>query len=129
MRRSCEFHCLLRARLLIPSGMNPEESAGQQPDYIHSDEFLRHLMRRQLRLSIGCALAFLVLLVGLPLANYLAPEFMARRVFGFTLTWLVLGVLVFPFVWIIAGVFIKRSIALEEAEVREVEQRKTASKD
>jgi uncharacterized membrane protein (DUF485 family) len=42
---------------------------------------------------------------------------MATRVAGFSLTWLVLGVLFFPFVWIISYVFIKRSIALEEDEV------------
>ncbi len=62
--------------------------------------------------------AFLILLFGLPLLNYLAPEFMAKRVGGFTLTWLILGVLFFPYVWIIAKYFINRSIALENAEVR-----------
>ena len=46
---------------------------------------------------------------------------MARRVFGFTLTWFILGVLFFPLVWGIAWIFIKRSIALEDDEVREVE--------
>ena len=87
---------------------------------MHSEEFLHSLMRKQLRLSIACALAFLVALLGLPLANYFFPELMATRVFGFTLTWFILGVLFFPFVWIIAWLFIKRSIALEKSEVREV---------
>lgn len=87
-------------------------------DFIHSEEFLRGLMKRQLRLSVSCAAAFLLLLLGLPLLNYFAPELMARRVGGFTLSWLVLGVLVFPYVWIIAKWFINRSIALETAEVR-----------
>ncbi len=86
-------------------------------DYIHSEEFLHHLMRRQLRLSIACAAAFLILLLGLPLANYFAPDFMGQRVGGFTLTWLILGVLFFPFVWVIARIFITRSMALEEAEL------------
>src|SRR5712664_2967690 len=84
---------------------------------LHSDEFLRTLMRRQLRLSIACAATFLVALLGLPLANYFFPELMATRVFGFTLTWLVLGIGFFPAVWVIAWLFIRRSIALEEAEV------------
>ena len=57
--------------------------------------------------SISCAAAFLLVLIGLPLANYFAPEFMGQRVGGFTLTWLVLGVLFFPFVWIIARIFIR----------------------
>jgi uncharacterized membrane protein (DUF485 family) len=77
-------------------------------------------MARQLKLSIACALTFLMALLGLPLANYYAPELMAARVFGFTLTWFVLGVLFFPFVWIISYVFIRRSIALEKSEVDEV---------
>jgi uncharacterized membrane protein (DUF485 family) len=90
-------------------------------DFIHSEEFLSGLMNRQLRLSISCAAAFLLLLIGLPLANYLAPGFMAQRVGGFPLSWLILGVLFFPYVWIIAKWFIVRSIALENAEVKTAE--------
>jgi uncharacterized membrane protein (DUF485 family) len=86
-------------------------------DFIHSEEFLHGLMRRQLRLSIACAAAFLLALIGLPILNYLAPEFMGQRVGGFTLTWLVLGVLFFPYVWIIARIFITRSMQLEDAEI------------
>lgn len=89
-------------------------------DTVHSEAFLASLMRRQLRLSIGCALAFLVALLGLPLANYYAPGLMAVRVGGFTVTWLILGVLFFPYVWIISGYFIKRSLRLEADEAREV---------
>ncbi|HUS34952.1 MAG TPA: DUF485 domain-containing protein [Verrucomicrobiae bacterium] len=83
---------------------------------IHSEEFLHRLMRRQLRLSIACAATFVVVLLGLPLANYFLPDLMSTRVGGFTLTWLILGVLFFPFVWAIAYYFIKRSIALEQEE-------------
>lgn len=90
------------------------------PDAVHSEEFLRLLMRRQLKLSIVCAAAFLVVLLGLPLANYFAPALMATRVFGFTLTWFLLGVLFFPAVWAISWFFIRRSIWLEEDEVAQV---------
>jgi uncharacterized membrane protein (DUF485 family) len=95
----------------MPSPEKPE---------MHSEAFLHSLMRKQLRLSIACAATFLIALLGLPLLNYFFPEAMATRVFGFTLTWFVLGVLFFPFVWVIAWVFIRRSIALEEAEAGEV---------
>lgn len=95
--------------------MNPSQP--KENDFIHSEEFLHGLMKRQLKLSISCAAAFLVLLIGLPLLNYFAPEFMGQRVGGFTLSWLVLGVLFFPYVWIIARLFISRSIGLEDAEV------------
>lgn len=87
---------------------------------MHSEEFLHSLMRKQLKLSITCALSFLVVLLGLPLANYFLPELMATRIFGFTLTWFVLGIGFFPAVWIISYYFIRRSIALEEEEVKSV---------
>jgi uncharacterized membrane protein (DUF485 family) len=90
------------------------------PDKIHSEAFLHELMRRQLGLSIICALAFLVALLGLPLLNYFAPDLMATRVGGFTLTWLILGVLFFPYVWLISGFFIKRSLQLEADEAAAV---------
>lgn len=93
--------------------------AHERPD-LHSETFLHSLMRKQLRLSILAGLAFLLVLLGLPLANYFLPELMARRVMGFTLTWLILGVGFFPGVWLIAWIFIRRSMALEEMEVREV---------
>jgi len=83
------------------------------PPDIHSEEFLHRLMRRQLRLSISIAVTFGIVLFGLPLANYFAPELMATRVAGLTLSWLVLGVLFFPMVWILSWIFIKASTALE----------------
>jgi uncharacterized membrane protein (DUF485 family) len=91
-------------------------------DRVHSEEFLHTLMRRQLKLSVACAATFLVALLGLPLLNYFAPALMATRVAGFTLSWLILGILFFPFVWIISWRFIRRSIALEDDEVKSVKR-------
>jgi uncharacterized membrane protein (DUF485 family) len=91
-------------------------STSAPQDVVHSESFLRSLLRRQLRLSVACAATFLVALIAMPLLNYYAPAVMATRVAGFTLSWLVLGVLFFPFVWIISYAFIKRSIALENEE-------------
>ena len=99
----------------------------QSHDVVHSEAFLRSLMRRQLSLSIACAASFLVALLGLPLLNYFAPALMATRIAGFTLSWLVLGVLFFPFVWVISFAFIRRSIALEEDEVAQVKSQPTAT--
>jgi len=93
--------------------------ASGNPD-LHSESFLRNLMRRQLKLSVACAASFLVVLLGLPLLNFYAPDLMATRIFGFTFTWFVLGILFFPFVWILSLLFIRRSIALEKSEVAEV---------
>jgi len=96
----------------------------KKPD-VHSEDFLHSLMRKQLKLSIACALAFLIVLLGLPLANYFAPELMATRIFGFTLTWFLLGIGFFPAVWVISFYFIRRSIDLEEEEVKEVNHKAT----
>lgn len=92
---------------------------------MHSEAFLHSLMSKQLKLSIACAAMFLVALLGLPLLNYFAPELMAKRFLGFTLTWFILGIAFFPLVWAIAFYFIKRSIALEEEEVAEVNNQET----
>jgi uncharacterized membrane protein (DUF485 family) len=99
-------------------------STPEHDDVVHSESCLRTRMRRQLGLSIACAATFLIALLGMPLLNYFAPELMASRVGGFTLTWLIVGVLFFPFVWIISYIFIKRSIALEEDEVAQVQSGK-----
>ena len=104
------------------------ESPKNAKPEIHSEEFLDRLMRRQLRLSITCAATFLVALLGMPLLNYFLPDLMATRVFGFTLTWFILGVLFFPLVWAIAWVFIRRSIALEESETKELAGREESEK-
>ncbi len=89
-------------------------------DAVHSEAFLHTLMRRQLKLSILCAAAFLGMLLGVPLANYFLPELMATRVGGFTLSWLLVGVLSFPAVWVISWYFIRRSIWLENDEAEQV---------
>jgi|SRR5215471_9168842 len=93
---------------------------------LQSESFVRSLIRKQLRLSIRCAAAFLIVLFTLPLGNYFLPEVMATRIFGFTLTWFVLGIGFFPAVWLIAWVFIRRSIALEAAEAGEPEKEQPA---
>jgi uncharacterized membrane protein (DUF485 family) len=113
------FGCLLssanHARAAMPAPL-------PQDDRVHSEEFLRTLIRRQLGLSVACAATFLIALLGLPLLNYFAPALMATRIAGFTLSWLILGILFFPFVWIISWRFIRRSIELESDEVKSVKR-------
>lgn len=99
----------------------PSPNHPPPPDFIHSEAFLHTLMKRQLKLSVTCAAAFAIVLLGLPLMNYFAPAVMAVRVLGFPLNWLILGVLFFPFVWIISWQFIRRSLRLEKEEVRELQ--------
>jgi uncharacterized membrane protein (DUF485 family) len=115
------FSCSAGSGASFPNTLKPKPMSQTPPketDFIHSEEFLHGLMKRQLKLSISCSVAFFLLLLGLPLLNYFAPELMAKQVGGFTLSWLILGVLFFPYVWIIARLFITRSMALESDEVR-----------
>jgi uncharacterized membrane protein (DUF485 family) len=90
----------------------------EREDFIHSEAFLRRLKHRQLKLSITCGGTFGLVLLVLPLLNYFLPDLMATRVGGFPLTWLILGVLFFPFVWIISYVFIRRSLRMEREEAQ-----------
>jgi uncharacterized membrane protein (DUF485 family) len=103
---------------------NSSSPGSADHDFIHSEQFLVRLMRRQLGLSILCAAAFLLVLLGLPLLNYFVPDLMAARVGGFTISWLILGVLMFPYVWLISGYFIKNSLKMEADEAASVEQQK-----
>ena len=90
---------------------------------IHSEAFLHQMMRRQLRLSLFCAALFLITLLILPLLNYFFPEMMSRSVFGFTLSWFILGILFFPLVWAIAWFFIRRSIVFEQEAVAQMKRK------
>jgi uncharacterized membrane protein (DUF485 family) len=77
------------------------------------------VMRKQLTLSIRVALLFFVLLFGLPLVNWLLPEFANSGAGGFTLTWLFLGILFYPLTWLLSGYFIRASDRIEAELVRE----------
>lgn len=120
--RSLSPHEALAPFILPPFALGMPPPHPSRSDLLEHEPFLRSLMRRQLALSISCAATFLLALLLLPLANYFFPEAMATRVAGFTLTWLILGLLIFPFIWVISWVFIRRSIALEDEEIAEAQK-------
>lgn len=86
---------------------------------MNNKDLLRSVMRRQASLSLQVAAVFLGIIFLLPLINLYAPALAATNVGGFSLTWLILGVLFYPITWGLSAYFIKRSNALEEAIVRE----------
>ena len=86
---------------------------------MNDKELLRSVMRRQAGLSLRVAAVFLGLIFVLPLINLYLPALAATNVGGFSLTWLILGVLFYPITWGLSAYFIKRSNALEETIVRE----------
>ena len=74
---------------------------------------MRSLLREQLRLA-GSVLVTLVVSVGsLPLAFHLFPQLSEQRVLGVPLAWLLLGVLVYPWLVLLGWVYIRRAEANE----------------
>lgn len=71
------------------------------------------VMHRQLALSIRVGMVFFILIFGLPLFNWLAPQAANGRIGGFTFTWLFLAVLFYPLTWLLSGYFIRESDRLE----------------
>ncbi len=93
----------------------PANLGGTAPRYeVHSEQYLHLVMSAQLKLSLKCFAIFVVILVGVPLVNFYLPEIANTRIWGFTLTWLFLGVLFYPLTWIIARIYVSRSLALED---------------
>ncbi|MFM7321141.1 MAG: hypothetical protein ACKO5K_06410, partial [Armatimonadota bacterium] len=83
------------------------------------DALLHRVTVRQARLSLGIGAVFLGALLGVPLLNWLAPQIAALRLGGFTLTWLILGVLFYPLTWALSALFIRKSNELEDAIARD----------
>lgn len=65
------------------------------------------LLREQLRLAVGTLLALAAGLGSLPLLFHLAPHLAAVRLLGVPLAWLLIGVLVYPFLLLLGWVFIR----------------------
>ena len=84
-------------------------------DLSESDQgrLARAVMRRQGGLSLRVAASFVVLVLGLPLANYLAPEWANTPFLGFTATWLFLGILIYPITVGLSFYFVAASDAIE----------------
>jgi uncharacterized membrane protein (DUF485 family) len=80
---------------------------------------LGRVMRRQVRLSLGVASVFLGIVFLLPVFNLYFPDIASQKVGGFTLTWLILGVLFYPITWGLSAIFIRQSNALEDAIERD----------
>lgn len=73
----------------------------------------RALMRRQGALSIRVAAVFVVLVLGIPLVNAYWPEVANTPVYGFTSSWLFLGVLIYPITVALSFYFVAASNKIE----------------
>ena len=104
--------------------MNLRGMVRDEMSSVDREALLRSVMRRQAGLSLRVAAVFLGIIFLLPLVNLYLPKVAATKVGGFTLTWLILGILFYPITWALSAYFIKRSndlehtIAAEHAEVK-----------
>ncbi|MCW2791275.1 MAG: hypothetical protein JWO76_373 [Nocardioides sp.] len=71
--------------------------------------FMGSLLREQLRLALGI-LAVLLGTVGvLPLLFHVVPRLGAVHVAGLPLAWLLLGILVYPFLFLLGWLYVRRA--------------------
>ena len=77
------------------------------------EKLLQIVMRRQAALSLRVGILFLIPLLALPWINQTQPALMNTRLFGFSLTWLILGICFFPLTWILSAYFVHKSDRIE----------------
>ncbi len=77
------------------------------------ERLLKVVMLRQASLSLRVAAVFLCPLLALPLINATQPAFMNSRLFGFSITWLILGICFFPLTWLLSAYFVHKSDRIE----------------
>jgi hypothetical protein len=87
------------------------------------EALVRGLMRTQLGLASRLAAVVVVGLGGLPLLFAVAPSLANVRPFGITLPWLLLGVIAYPFLFVVGAVYVWLS-ERTEAEFTELIDRK-----
>ncbi|RQP08904.1 MAG: hypothetical protein EAS51_13340 [Microbacteriaceae bacterium] len=68
--------------------------------------YIRSLIRSQLRLGIVCAVAFVVVLVAVPVVFTLVPGLDAAAVGPVPVSWIVLGAGLFPVIIAVAALYV-----------------------
>lgn len=83
----------------------------------YGEGFLRVLMRRQSVLSCRVAGVLVLFFVAVPLADRYLPQVMATRLLGLPVSWWTVGVVVFPLLVVLAGVYVRRSYDVEDEAI------------
>ena len=76
--------------------------------------YMRSLLREQLRLALRILLVLGLTVGTLPLLFHLAPGLADVRLLGVPLAWLLLGVLVYPWLIVLGWVYVRRAEANED---------------
>lgn len=82
-------------------------------------ELATRMIRRQSALSLRLAAVFILALITLPLLNLFAPGVAGARIGGFSLSWLLLAVLFYPFTVLLSALFVNGSDRIESEIVAE----------
>jgi len=77
------------------------------------ERLLQVVMRRQGALSLRVGALFLLPLLALPMLNQNQHDFMNSHFLGFSVTWLILGICIFPLTWLVSAYFVQKSDAIE----------------
>jgi hypothetical protein len=85
--------------------------------------YMSSLIQSQLRLAIAVIAGAAVILGGLPLLFLLVPATRILPIFGIPLPWLLLGVIVYPVVYVAARIYVRHAERIE-AEFTEFVGRK-----
>ena len=85
--------------------------------------YMHSLIHSQLRLALAVIAGSVVILGGLPLLFWLVPATRTLSIVGLPLPWLLLGVVVYPVVYVAARVYVRKAERIE-AEFTEFVGRK-----
>ncbi|GAA1482234.1 hypothetical protein GCM10009624_26740 [Gordonia sinesedis] len=77
------------------------------------DALVRGLMRAQLGLAVRLAVTLAVLVAAIPLLGIVFPELVDTEVLGVRVSWLVLGIVLYPVFYLSGRLFVRLS---EQAE-------------
>lgn len=80
--------------------------------------FLNDLIKRQRALSLSVAITFLIIILSFPLLNFFLQSLVAFKIFGFEISWLFLGILIYPLIWGLAFYFVSTADKYEEEFTR-----------
>lgn len=89
------------------------------------EALLKGLMRAQLGLALRLALVVAVGLGGLPLLFVVAPAVAEASLFGVTLPWLLLGLVAYPFLFVVGATYVWLSERTEREFAELVDRKKT----
>jgi len=74
---------------------------------------MHSLIQSQLRLTVAVITAVLLALGSIPLVFWLVPPTRTASVFGLPLPWVILGIVVYPVVYVAARVYVRNAERIE----------------